>query len=989
MVTILGIAALLALLAPFAGQLLGARAGWVLGAGLAGMCAGIAVMGAQVLRGEPLTQVVTWMPTLDVHLAWRLDGLSLVFALLVLGVGAVVLVYSAGYLGKGPQGGFYGWMTVFAAAMLGLVLADDVVVLFVTWEITTLCSFFLIARSGPHAREPAIRTLLVTVGGGLCLLAAVVVMVVATGTSRLSAILADEIWSQQTPVTTAVVVLIALAAFTKSAQFPFQAWLPDAMVAITPVSAYLHAAAMVKAGIYLLLRFSAAFAQVPTWSVLLIAAGLLTALLGALTALRQHDLKELAAYSTVSQLGLLVAVIGVGTPGAILAGVLHTVAHALFKGSLFMLIGVVDHQAGSRDLRQIRGVGRSMPLTSTAMVITVASMAGVPPLLGFISKEGLYEGYLSIGGLQAVVVAGAAAAASVLTVAYSGRIVWGLLSRGRQPARSARPVQPAQAGQPELPQAREARIRFWLPAALPGAVGLVLGLAPFLLNGLIGAAAGAAAGTAVQAHLALWHGLNVALVLSAIALGLGAVAIGARERIEKLLAHRSFPISALAVVDAARRGVIDFGAKVAAPTASHAPARHLAIPMVMVVLIAVVGLSRLVPLPQVVGTRSQPLDWLLVVLIAAGVAGAMIAPTRVAAIVVTGVVGFATTLWYYVLGAADVALTQLLVEILTVVVMVLVLRRLPARFRPASTRRRLGAGGLALAAGLATTAGVLILTGRRPMSPAGQYYVTEGENLTGGQNVVNTILVDFRALDTLGELTVLGVAGVAVAAILSVRRPRPVQRPEPPLRHGGGLTDAVHNTVFLRTLQRGVGPAVLVLSVLFLFRGHQLPGGGFIAALIGGAGLALTYLSAPRDRTIRMSFMALIGSGVIVGAGIGLVGLAEGSFLRPLHGSLLGIDLTTALAFDAGVYLAVLGIVLAAINLLGSERADAVPAARWGDSAPAPGRPLAGPASSRERADAHIHPGPPDFGTGRVAGPGRAASGGRTDSDDATEVRRR
>src|SRR5690625_122073 len=295
----------------------------------------------------------------------------------------------------------------------------------------------------------------------------------------------------------------------------------------------------------------------------------------------------------------------------------------------------------------------------------------------------------------------------------------------------------------------------------------------------------------------------------------------------------------------------------------------------MVVLIAVVGLSRLVPLPQVVGTRSQPLEWLLVVLIAAGVAAALIAPARGAALVVTGVVGFATTLWYYVLGAADVALTQLLVEILTVVVMVLVLRRLPARFRPASTRRRLGAGGLALAAGLATTAGVLILTGRRPMSPAGQYYVTEGENLTGGQNVVNTILVDFRALDTLGELTVLGVAGVAVAAILSVRRPRPVQRPEPPLRHGGGLTDAVHNTVFLRTLQRGVGPAVLVLSVLFLFRGHQLPGGGFIAALIGGAGLALAYLSAPRDRTIRMSAMALIGSGVIVGAGIGLVGLAD------------------------------------------------------------------------------------------------------------------
>ncbi len=931
MVTILGIAALLALLAPFAGQWLGARAGWVLGTGLAGLCAAVATQGAPVLTGEPLTQVLAWMPTLDVHLAWRLDGLSLVFALLVLGIGAVVLAYSAGYLGKGPQAGFYGWMTLFAAAMLALVLADDVVVLFVTWEITTLCSFFLIARSGPHAREPAIRTLLVTVAGGLCLLAAVVTMAVATGTTRLSTILTHDVWSQRSGLTIAVVVLVALAAFTKSAQFPFQAWLPDAMVAITPVSAYLHAAAMVKAGIYLLLRFSAAFAHVPTWSVLLIGTGLLTAVLGALTALRQHDLKELAAYSTVSQLGLLVAVIGVGTPAAILAGVLHTVAHALFKGSLFMLIGVVDHQAGSRDLREIRGVGRAMPVTSAAMVVTVASMAGVPPLLGFVSKEGLYEGFLSLDGPQGALVAAGGVIASVLTVAYSGRIVWGLLSRPPQVASTVPPEQ--------VDRTREAPARFWLPAALPGAAGLVLGLAPFLLDDLIGTAAGAAAGTQVQAHLALWHGLNVALVLSAIALGLGAVAIGARERIERVLAGRSFPVSALAVVDAARRGVIGLGAKVAAPTASHAPARHLAIPMAMVVLIAVVGLARLVPLPQVAGTRSQPLDWLLVVLIAAGVAGALRAPTRVAAIVVTGVVGFATTLWYFVLGAADVALTQLLVEILTVVVMVLVLRRLPTRFRPASTRRRLGAGALALAAGAATTAGVLALTGRRPMSPAGQYYLTEGEELTGGQNVVNTILVDFRALDTLGELTVLGVAGVAVAAILAVRRPMPVQRPDPPLRHGGGVADPEHNTVFLRTLQRGVGPAVVVLSALFLFRGHQLPGGGFIAALIGGAGLALAYLSAPRDRTIRMSAMALIGSGVMVGAGIGLVGLADGSFLRPLHGTVLGVDLTTALAFDAGVYLAVLGIVLAAVNLLGSKRSAVGQSATATPALPDPDRP--------------------------------------------------
>ena len=914
LVTIVGGTALLALLAPLAGRVLGARAGWLLGAGLAALTAAVAVLGAEVLAGDAVTQVVPWLPTLDAHLALSLDGLSLIFSLLVLGIGAIVLAYSAGYLGEGPQGGFYGWMTLFAAAMLVLVLADDVVVLFVAWEITTLCSFFLIARSGPSAREPAIRTLLVTVAGGLSLLAAVVVMVVATGTSRLSAIMADEVWATDAGLTTVVVVLVVLAAFTKSAQFPFHAWLPDAMAAITPVSAYLHAAAMVKAGIYLLLRFSGVFAHVPTWNVLLIASGLITAVLGAVVALRQHDLKELAAYSTVSQLGLLVAVIGVGTEAALVAGVLHTVAHALFKGSLFMLIGVVDKQAGTRDLRRLRGAGRTMPITSAALVVTVASMAGIPPLLGFISKENLYEGFLSLAGPWAPLVAGAGVVASVFTVAYSGRILWGLLARA---PRHERAVAPETAGSDPR---NEAPASFWSMAALPGVAGVVLGLVPFVLDPLISAGAGAAGNTPTEVHLALWHGINVALVLSAVAIGLGAWAIGARERVDAFMQARSFPFSALDVVDATRRGIISLGVRAGAPTASNAPARHLAVPMVMIVLIAVVGLARFAGLPQVVGTRSQPLDWLLVVLIVGGVAGAVLAPTRVAAIVVTGVVGFSTTLWYYVLGAADVALTQLLVEILTVLVMVLVLRRLPERFRPASNRRRLGAGALALAAGAATTVGVLALTGRRPLSPAGEFYLRQGEDLSGGQNVVNTILVDFRALDTLGELTVLGVAGVTVAAILAARDPLATQRPDPPLRHGGGLADSAHNTIFIRTLQKWVGPAVVVLSVLFLVRGHNLPGGGFISALIGGAGFGLSYLAAPQDKQFRLPPMALIGSGVLVGTGIGLVGLADGSFLRPLHAYLFDIHLTTALVFDVGVYLAVIGVVLASINLLGSER---------------------------------------------------------------------
>ncbi|MBN9200169.1 MAG: cation:proton antiporter, partial [Microbacterium chocolatum] len=305
---------------------------------------------------------VPWMPTLGVGFGLRLDGLSLLFSLIVLVIGALVLIYSARYLPRGPNASFFVLMTGFAAAMLLLVLADDLVLMFVAWEATTLCSFFLIARSGKDAREPAIRTLLVTAAGGLSLLAAVVVMWVGTGTTRITDVLMSDAWAQP-GFAIPVALLLAGAVFTKSAQFPFQAWLPDSMVAITPVSAYLHAAAMVKAGIYLALLFSPALAGELVWSGLLITSGLITAVFGAVTALRETDLKALLAYSTISQLGLLVAMIGVGTPEALTAAVVHTVAHALFKAALFMLIGVIDHEAGTRDIRELAKLRIRMPIT--------------------------------------------------------------------------------------------------------------------------------------------------------------------------------------------------------------------------------------------------------------------------------------------------------------------------------------------------------------------------------------------------------------------------------------------------------------------------------------------------------------------------------------------------------------------------------------------------------------------------------------------------
>lgn len=882
-------------------RLLGRNAGWILALPLLA-AAGLLVLAMPANGDGSLLQVVPWMPTIDVGFALRLDGLALLFSLLILVIGAGVLAYAARYLGPaGRYGSFYVLMTTFAAAMLLLVLTDDLVVLFVAWEVTTLCSFFLIARSGSNAREPAIRTLLVTVTGGLSLLAAVAVMAVGTGTMRISEVLAHPIWHEDPTFSVTVAVLLAGAAFTKSAQFPFQSWLPDSMVAITPVSAYLHAAAMVKAGIYLLLRFSPALSHETVWTTLLITGGLLTALLGAAAALRRYDLKELLAYSTMSQLGLLVAMIGVGTPAALTAAVVHTIAHALFKSALFMLVGIIDHQAGTRDIRELASLRLRMPVTAAALALAAASMAGVPLLLGFVSKELMLTAFLQVPGPPWVtfIVTLGAVLTSILTFAYSGRLVLGAFA-----GRTDRVI-------------GEAPALFWGVPAVAATAGLTFGVAPFLLDGLTNHAATAAVGSATDTHLTLWHGLTPALGASALVITIGMILVIARRPVGRFLAPLSLPLSGLDVVDALRAGTIRFGAVVGGWAGSRAPRLHLTIPMVCVTLIALVGVFAIDDLPTVVGNPSQPLDWALVALVLAGVVAAVRAKTRISAVVVTGVVGFAMTVWFFVLGAADVALTQLLVEILTVCVMVLLLRRLPAKFSIASLRQRTVATAVALSAGLTTGLGVWALTGRREMSSAAAFFLREGEERTGGANIVNTILVDFRALDTLGELTVLGVAGIAIAALLHARQLAPIHYAH--LALSSPLANARENSVFVRQITRLLGPVIILISIVLLLRGHYEPGGGFIAALVGGAGFALLYLAAPSEEEarVRWPYLLLIGSGVALGAGTGFLGYLEGSYLTPIHFEVFGLHLTTALVFDVGVYLAVIGVVLTALNLLG------------------------------------------------------------------------
>lgn len=902
---LLGILGLAALLVPAVwalGQRMGRGAGWGGAAGLLGVAA--LLTAAWTGRGDaPVVEHLTpWIPQIGVNVALRLDGLGYLFGMLVLVIGAVVLAYSSGYLKPGRHGSFYALMMFFAVAMLGLVLADDIVLLYVMWEFTTLCSFMLISRSGQAGVQPAIRTFLTTVAGGLCLLAAVAIAWVTTGTTTLSAILVDPVWAERPELTATVAVLVALAAFTKSAQFPFHSWLPDAMVAITPVSAYLHAAAMVKAGIYLLLRFSTLFADVPAWNWLLITIGAVTALMGAVFALQRHDLKGLLAYSTVSQLGFLVAIIGLGSHYAIAGALVHTCAHALFKSALFMSVGLIDHEAGTRDIRELSGLGRSMPVTAVILTAAAASMAGLPPLFGFVSKEALFKAASEAPAPVSWLVGGALVAAACLTFAYSARMLRPLF------------------GPPMEAAPHEAPASFWLPVALVSGAGVVLGLFGPIAEPLLTPAAQVVAGPEATTDLALWHGINPALFMSLAVIAIGAGLVALRHPIDRLLDRRLLPFNAVGVVDTLRDGNIALGRKVGDLTRSDSPFTHLVPPLGALVALGVAGLIWAQPPGPVLEDSVRPTDWLLLVLVIAAVVLANRARTRITMVVIVGVAGFAMSLYYFSLGAVDVALTQLMVEILTLVMMVLVLARLPEMFHRSPNRHRgiafvlgIGVGGVA---GLAAWA----LTGRRELSEVGNWYLANTYETTGGTNIVNTILVDFRALDTLGELTVLGVAALALISALEARGLLPYR---PDTRHPNlarAVADPASNTIILRMTTLVVGPVLIALSIYFFFRGHNAPGGGFNAALVLGAGISLLYLSHSRDTLSAPRWaVPLIGWGVVVGVTVGLFGLLDGSFLRPLHAELFGIKLTSALLFDLGVYFAVAGVILATIVRLGTR----------------------------------------------------------------------
>lgn len=912
----LAVAALfgLAAVTPLLMRLLGRDAAYLNAAALLAFTVLVASRWNPVVAGDPVVWRVDWVPEIGLGLGFVMDGLGLLFALIVLGIGALVMAYSARYFGddRAKAGRFVSLLTFFAASMLGLVLADDLVLLFVFWELTSVSSFFLIGGRG-EGGAGATRALMTTALGGLALFAGAILIGTAAGTLSLSEILTNPDTLTGAAVAPAIIVLLLLAAATKSALFPFHFWLPGAMVAPTPVSTYLHAATMVKAGIYLVFRFTPVFGGVPLWRTTLVLVGLGTAVFAALVALKKTDLKALLAYSTVSQLGLLAGLIGIGTPLALAAAALHTLAHALFKAALFMTVGVVEHETGRRDLRELGGLRRALPLTATAGVLAAVSMAGLPPMLGFVSKEEALAGLVHAGGPAWLAPVGVtlAVAASIGTFAYSARYYLGTFEGPvRTPAHAAsRP--------------------FDAPALISALGGLLLGLTVPVLDPLVNGVSRDTTGLSADVHLALWHGFTVPLALSAAVIGGGVLVAAARRPVEALQGRVTTPTGD-GVFDRLYDGALSLGAWVGRPAQSHAPAVYLA-PVLAMLAAGGLGMM-LAAAPAVTGAPppSLPVDWAVVLLLAGCIGGVIQARSRLAAIATLGLAGFTVAAWFVLIGAPDLALTQLLVETLTVALVVVVFRRLPRRFHPGRPRRRVGAAVAAGVTGLLAGAGTYLLTGRRPLSEVGTRFLAEAEELTGGVNVVNTILVDFRALDTLGEITVLAVAAAGIYGIVRLsehrtlpypgRRRRDAREPTPEeaVWAGGGMIDSP----ILSPAAVMLSPAMVVVSLWLLMRGHNAVGGGFIGGLTAGAAVVLLYFSRGhghiwRSRVLR--FVPLIASGLAVATLYGLGGLAiAGAFLASGKVHLPGgLEVSASLVFDLGVYLIVVGMVVAVVRHLG------------------------------------------------------------------------
>lgn len=927
MLTVLALHLLAAVTAPVLVRYLGRQAFWLLALPSVATAAFATTQLGAVRAGQEPTLRHPWVPSIGLSIDLRIDTLALVMSLVVGLVGAIVLAYCSAYFDADEPdlGRFAAHLTAFAGAMTGLVWSDNLLLLYLFWELTTILSYLLVGHyiNSEDSRNAATQALVVTTAGGLAMLGGMVLLATEAGSWQLSALVAD---APHGPLVSVAVVLLLVGAMTKSAQVPFHFWLPGAMAAPTPVSAYLHAAAMVKAGVYLVARLAPGFATVDAWRPTILVLGGATMLIGGYRALRQVDLKLVLAYGTVSQLGFMMVLVGTGSHDAALAGITMLVAHAVFKAGLFLSVGTIDHATGTRDVRSLSGLARRMPWLVVATVLCCASMAGLPPLAGFVGKEAVYETYLHghepwSRWMLAVLVVG-----SVLTVAYSARFIWGAWFDKQD-------VEPTELHQPHV-------VATALPLLL-GLGSLALGLAAAPLEALVRPYRDLFDPSEHPIHLALWHGFGPTLLLTAITIASGALLAWQRRRVARLQGALPHPPAAVSAYRLGMRAIDRISVEVTGFLQRGSLPLSLGLILGVFILSSALGLAG-------TGLRMDPLAWdepvqLAVVLVAVVAAvSAVRSHRRMRAVILVSVTGYACAMVFLVQGAPDLALTQVLAETISLVIFVLVLRHLSARFteeRPLWERGMRVAFGIG--SGLVVTLATLVAGSARTALPSSMGWPDGALTFGGGGNIVNVALVDMRAWDTMGEISVVLVAATGIASLVfrNSRRVEANRRDVAAIREdrsnntgarwlatGTDLDDHRASLIFA-VVTRIVFHTIMMWSLYLLFTGHNAPGGGFAAGLVAGMGLVVRYLAGGGDELRAAAPVmpgVLLGSGLFLSAGFGLVSMLAGgdvlqSWTFDFHLPLVGdLHLVTSVFFDIGVYLVVIGLVLDILRSLGA-----------------------------------------------------------------------
>ena len=882
----------------------------------------------EVFNGAVITQSWSWLPQLGIDFSFRLDALGLLFALLISGIGTLIYIYAYFYLGpKNSLNKLYLLLMLFMAAMLGISLSNNLILLLVFWELTSISSFLLVGYwSNYDAAQRGSRMALTITGmGGLAMLGGFILLGQITGTYEIDQILTMTAQIQSHALFVPTLLLILLGAFTKSAQFPFHFWLPNAMAAPTPVSAYLHSATMVKAGIFLVARLLPIFAGAALFHNLVTFIGLFTLCMAAFFAIFKEDLKGLLAYSTISHLGLIMCLLGIGSPLAVAAAIFHIINHATFKAALFMIAGIIDHESGTRDLRKLSGLWQLLPYTATLTMVTAASMAGVPLTNGFLSKEMFFTELLSnLSGPVLICSAIVATLAGIFAVAYSVRLVHGVFFDG--PLGKQVPNK----------DAHEPPFGMRAPATLLAILCILVGLFPALLvENIVNSTARAS--TQVMdfegVHLALWHGFNMPLLMSLIASIGGLIFYFSLAKGGKIREIDLDPylgrLQGRVAFDLFLKSLLLNSRKFKRWTENGKLQSYIL--WIVVFSIAIVSLPFL---GQGLTTGSRELThapalaivlWLL--LFSSCWMMLWFHHERIKAVLISGAIGLVVTMVFICFSAPDLALTQITVDVVTTVLLLMSLSLLP-QLTPyeSSVSRRWRDALIAIGGGLGIAwITWLILT--RDHNSISWFFMQQSIPLGGGTNVVNVILVDFRGFDTFGEITVLGIAGIGALCLMDGMR-----------THGTTMTQGLSyrfnpSPLMLRITASWILPIALVVSLYIFLRGHNLPGGGFIAGLITALALIIQYMALGQDHAEQLLkaksgrlYEIWIGTGLVIA---GLTGLGAWFWGRPFLTSahfyvsppILGeMHLATAALFDVGVYITVVGATMLLISVLGDSR---------------------------------------------------------------------